>query len=128
MRFKMSSMIVLMVLFFASCSEQHLQEDRLASSKVGEQKGVVKAPRDSVLLLLHQARWGDGSAYLKLADCYRDRFGVKKDFFGMITMANMAEIRGGINRMEDYLYDMPDGNEYKTLFCRSNSACLLDAW
>ena len=109
-------MIVLMVLFFASCSEQHLQEDRLASSKVGEQKGVVKAPRDSVLLLLHQARWGDGSAYLKLADCYRDRFGVKKDFFGMITMANMAEIRGGINRMEDYIYGMPDGNDYKTLF------------
>nr|WP_288696512.1 hypothetical protein [uncultured Prevotella sp.] len=109
-------MIVLMVLFFASCSEQHLQEDRLASSKVGEQKGVVKAPRDSVLLLLHQARWGDGSAYLKLADCYRDGFGVKKDFFGMITMANMAESRGGINRIDDYIYSLPDGNEYKTLF------------
>lgn len=105
-----------MMLFLSSCSEQHLQEDRLASSKVGEQKGVVKAPRDSVLLLLHQARWGDGSAYLKLADCYRDGFGVKKDFFGMITMANMAENRGGINRIEDYIYDMPDGNEYKTLF------------
>nr|WP_287897403.1 hypothetical protein [Prevotella sp.] len=116
MRFKMLSLSVLMMLFLASCSEQHLQEDRLASSKVVEQKGVVKAPRDSVLLLLHQARWGDGSAYLKLADCYRDGFGVKKDFFGMITMANMAESRGGINRMEDYIYDMPDGSDYKTLF------------
>ena len=105
-----------MVLFFASCSEQHLQEDRLASSKVVELKGVVKAPQDSVLALLHQARWGDGSAYLKLADCYRDGFWVKKDFFGMITMANMAESRGGINRMEDYIYDMPDGSDYKTLF------------
>lgn len=116
MRFKMSSLIVLMVLFLASCSEQHLQEDRLASSKVGEQKGVVKAPRDSVLALLHQARWDDGSAYLKLADCYRDGFGVKKDFFGMITMANMAESRGGINRIDDYIYGLPDGNDYKTLF------------
>lgn len=116
MRFKISSLIVLMVLFFASCSEQHLQEDRLASSKVVEQNGAVKAPQDSVLALLHQARWGDGSAYLKLADCYRDGFGVKKDFFGMITMASIAESRGGINRMEDYIYDMPDGNEYKTLF------------
>lgn len=105
-----------MMLFLASCSEQHLQEDRLASSKVGEQKGVVKAPRDSVLLLLHQARWGDGSAYLKLADCYRDGFGVKKDFFGMITMANMAESRGGINRIDDYIYGLPDGSDYKTLF------------
>ena len=107
---------IIMVLFFASCSEQHLQEDRLASTKVVEQKSVETAPQDSVLSLLHQARWGDGSAYLKLADCYRDGFGVKKDFFGMITMANMAESRGGINRMEDYIYDMPDGNEYKTLF------------
>ena len=112
----MLSLSVLMMLFLASCSEQHLQEDRLASSKVGEQKGVVKAPRDSVLLLLHQARWGDGSAYLKLADCYRDGFGVKKDFFGMITMANMAENRGGINRIDDYIYGLPDDNEYKTLF------------
>lgn len=116
MRFKMLSLSVLMMLFLASCSEQHLQEDRLASSKFGEQKGVVKAPRDSVLLLLHQARWGDGSAYLKLADCYRDGFGVKKDFFGMITMANMAESRGGINRIDDYIYGLPDGNDYKTLF------------
>ena len=107
---------IIMVLFFASCSEQHLQEDRLASTKVVEQKSVETAPQDSVLSLLHQARWGDGSAYLKLADCYRDGFGVKKDFFGMITMASMAESRGGINRMEDYIYDMPDGNEYKTLF------------
>ena len=116
MRFKMFSLIVLMMLFLASCSEQHLQEDRLASTKIAEQKGVVKAPQDSVLALLHQARWGDGSAYLKLADCYRDGFGVKKDFFGMITMAQMAECRGGIKRMEDYIYDMPDGNDYKTLF------------
>ena len=107
---------IIMVLFFASCSEQYLQEDRLASTKVVEQKSVETAPQDSVLSLLHQARWGDGSAYLKLADCYRDGFGVKKDFFGMITMASMAESRGGINRMEDYIYDMPDGNDYKTLF------------
>ena len=121
MRFKMSSLIVLMVLFFASCSEQHLQEDRLASSKVVELKSAKTAPQDSVLALLHQARWGDGSAYLKLADCYRDGFGVKKDFFGMITMASMAESRGGINRMEDYIYDMPDGNEYKTLFLLMDS-------
>lgn len=121
MRLKVFSLIVLIVLFFASCSEQHLQEDRLASSKVVELKSAETAPQDSVLALLHQARWGDGSAYLKLADCYRDGFGVKKDFFGMITMASMAESRGGICRMEDYIYDMPDGNEYKTLFLLMDS-------
>jgi len=112
---------IIMVLFFASCSEQHLQEDRLASSKVVEQKSVETAPQDSVLSLLHQARWGDGSAYLKLADCYRDGFGVKKDFFGMITMAHMAEWRGAINRIDDYIYGLPDGNDYKTLFLLMDS-------
>ena len=121
MRLKVFSLIVLIVLFFASCSEQHLQEDRLASSKVVEQKSAETAPQDSVLSLLHQARWGDGSAYLKLADCYREGFGVKKDFFGMITMASMAESRGGINRMEDYIYDMPDSSDYKTLFLLMDS-------
>ena len=107
---------IIMVSLFASCSEQHLQEDRLAPSKAVEQKSAETVPQDSVLSLLNQARWGDDSAYLKLADCYRDGFGVKKDFFGMITMASIAESRGGINRMEDYIYGMPDGNEYKTLF------------
>lgn len=48
--------------------------------------------------------------------CYRDGIGVKKDFFGMITMAHMAEWRGAINRMDDYIYGLPDGHEYKTLF------------
>ena len=34
----------------------------------------------------------------------------------MITMAHMAEWRGAINRMDDYIYGLPDGHEYKTLF------------
>ena len=105
-----------MMLFFASCSEQQIMEEMASSTKLTEQKSMTVSPKDSIMSLLYQARWGDGSAYLKLADCYRDGIGVKKDFFGMITMANMAESRGGINRMEDYIYDMPDGNEYKTLF------------
>ena len=39
----------------------------------------------------------------------------------MITMANMAENRGGINRIDDYIYSLPDGNEYKTLFLLMDS-------
>ena len=106
---------LIMMLLLASCSEQQVMEETLSSQKLTEQKGMTVSPQDSVLSLLYQARWGDGSAYLKLADCYRDGIGVKKDFFGMITMAHMAEWRGAINRMDDYIYGLPDGHEYKTL-------------
>ena len=104
------------MLLLASCSEQQVMEETLSSQKLTEQNGMTVTPQDSVMSLLYQARWGDGSAYLKLADCYRDGIGVKKDFFGMITMAHMAEWRGAINRMDDYIYGLPDGHEYKTLF------------
>lgn len=107
---------LIMMLLLASCSEQQLMEETLSSQKLTEQKGMTVTPQDSIKSLLYQARWGDGSAYLKLADCYRDGIGVKKDFFGMITMAHMAEWRGAINHMDDYIYGLPDGHEYKTLF------------
>lgn len=107
---------IITILLLASCSEQQVMEETLSSQKLTEQKGMTISPQDSIKSLLYQARWGDGSAYLKLADCYRDGIGVKKDFFGMITMAHMAEWRGAINRMDDYIYGLPDGHEYKTLF------------
>lgn len=107
---------IITMLLLASCSEQQVMEETLSSQKLTEQKGMTVSPQDSIKSLLYQARWGDGSAYLKLADCYRDGIGVKKDFFGMITMAHMAEWRGAINRMDDYIYGLPDGHEYKTLF------------
>ena len=92
-------------------------EDTLASQTLSEKKSVVVAtPQDSIASLLHQARWGDSKAYLKLADCYRDGFGVKKDLLGMITMTAIAEERGGIQTMEDYFKDLPNEHEYKTLF------------
>lgn len=107
---------IITMLLLASCSEQQVMEETLSSQKLTEQKGMTVSPQDSIKSLLYQARWGDGSAYLKLADCYRDGIGVKKDFFGMITMAHMAEWRGAINRMDDYIYGLPNGHEYKTLF------------
>ena len=106
---------MIMMLFLASCSEQQVMEEMASSTKLTEQKRMTVSPQDSVMSLLNHARWGDGSAYLKLADCYRDGFGVKKDFFGMIMMAEIAEKRGGIQKADDYINNLPDGHEYKTL-------------
>lgn len=108
---------VIMMMVFVSCSEQQTMEETLSSQKLTEQKSVVvTTPEDSIALLINQARWGDGKAYLKLADCYRDGFGVKKDLLGMITMTAIAEERGGIQTMDHYFKDLPIGNEYKSLY------------
>lgn len=121
MRVKTFSLIALTMLFFASCSAQRVMKQTLSSNELTEQKNMTVTPQDSVKTLLYQARWGDDSAYLKLADCYRDGFGVKKDLLGMFVMVVMAEERRYINRVDDYLYGMPDGNDYKTLLLMLNS-------
>lgn len=110
---------IIILLFFASCSELQMVEN-ISSSKDIVLTKTFAEPHDSIMSLLYQARWGDGKAYLKLADCYRDGFGVKKDFFGMIIMAEIAEKRGGIRKADDYISDLPDGHEYKTLFLLMN--------
>ena len=104
MRVKTFSLIALMMLFFASCSAQHVMKQTLSSNELTEQKNMTVTPQDSIKTLLYQARWGDDSAYIKLADCYRDGFGVKKDLLGMFVMVVMAEERRYINRVDDYLY------------------------
>ena len=106
---------MIIMLFLASCSEQQVIEETLSSQKLTEQKSMTITPQDSVVSLFNHARWGDGSAYLKLADCYRDGFGVKKDLLGMFTMAEMAKTRGAIQNVEEYVCNLPDGNEFKSL-------------
>ena len=46
---------------------------------------------NEVSALIEKARWGDGQAFVKLADCYRDGKGVKQDFVGMLTMLAQAD-------------------------------------
>lgn len=107
---------IIMMLAFVSCSEQQTMEETLSVLKMTEQKSIVASPQDSIKSLINQARWGDGKAYLKLADCYRDGFGIKKDLLGMITMAAIAEKRGGVQTIDDYFKELPTGHEYKSLY------------
>ena len=88
----MKKFIVLMIvaMLVASCSDQQLY-DELASENVvpeNEQKLSESAMLDSYL---EKARWGDGTASLKLADCYHDGIGVKPYFVGMMSMLAMAD-------------------------------------
>lgn len=71
---------------------------------------------NEVNALIEKARWGDGKAYLQLADCYRDGKGVKQDLFGMLAMVAQADEYGGINRMEDYLETLLEETDFRLLF------------
>lgn len=66
--------------------------------------------------LIEKARWGDGQAFVKLADCYHDGKGVNKDFIGMLAMLAQADEYGGISNMEDYLKTQPEGSDFKLIF------------
>ena len=99
-----------MVLFLASCVEQELYED------------IADAPKSSIEVdnqyanLLEKARWGDGQAYLKLADIYHKGQGVQQDFLGTISMLAMAEQYGAISNLEDYMKMLPEEDNMKLFF------------
>ncbi len=96
------------VFSFVSCSEQQFLQETLDDN-------TSIAACNEFNALIEQARWGDGQAYLQLADRYRDGKGVDKDFVGMLSMVAQADKFGAINRMEDYLMEMPEGSDFKLI-------------
>ena len=100
-------LLVTMVMSLVSCTDQQFVDETLANKALLPMENEFNA-------LIEQARWGDGQAFLKLADCYRDGKGVEKDFVGMLSMAAQADEFGGVRRMEDYLKEMPEGSDYMT--------------
>lgn len=106
---KILFVLVTMVMSLVSCTDQQFV-DELAGDKVG------LSTTNEISALVEQARWGDGQAFLKLADCYRDGKGVEKDFVGMLSMVAQADEFGGIRRMEDYLEEMPEGSDFRMIF------------
>lgn len=99
----------------ASCSDTQLAES-IADVKKSE---LVKEDANGsavINALVERARWGDGQAYLQLADCYRDGIGVKKDFLGMMVMVEQARAHGAIHDEKEYMAQIPDDNDIKR-FC-----------
>lgn len=105
---------VAMAALFVSCSDQQLM-DGVTDVKFTE---LVQTFDDRTKFdaLVEKARWGDGQAFLQLADCYRDGIGVKKDILGIICMVKQANEVGAIDNEEDYFARLPDDNIYKQCF------------
>ena len=107
--------ILFMAAILASCSDTQLAE---SIAEVKESELVKENANGSAEInaLVERARWGDGQAYLQLADCYRDGIGVKKDFLGMMVMVEQARAHGAIHDEKEYMAQIPDDNDIKR-FC-----------
>ncbi len=91
--------LVTVALVMSSCTEQFVGENPSEMMSV-----IAKKEYD---VLMEQARWGDGSAFLQLADCYRDGYGVKQDFVGMLSMLVLAEEFERVILGALFVYAMP---------------------
>ena len=102
-------LVFIAVLVLTGCSEQYF-ENELLVEKTAVTRGV------DVASLTEQAKWGSGEAYLKLAQCYHDGNGVKRDFVSMLCMVEMAQQYGAVKSFGDYMQTLPPESEYKLLF------------
>lgn len=103
-----------MAALLTSCTDQKIAEsmEEAKASAWTKENNPVSA---EINALVEKARWGDGQAFLRLADCYRDGIGVKKDFLGMMAMVKQAEACGALSYDRDYIDQIPDDNEAKCL-------------
>lgn len=104
-----------MVAILASCSDTQLAES-ITDVKESELVKENATGSAEIKALVERARWGDGQAYLQLADCYRDGIGVKKNFLGMLAMVEQARVHGAIHDEMEYVTKIPEDNDIKR-FC-----------
>jgi TPR repeat protein len=102
-------LFMIAALVIVSCTDQMVEKD-----VVGDY--AEQTPASDVTALIEKARWGDGQAYLQLANCYRDGKGVKQDFLNMVCMMFYANEYGGIKNRKEYLFTLPEESEYRLVY------------
>lgn len=110
MRMKKFILFLVGLLSCVSCSDQ------LSEKEVTNIEPTTNVADGEYNYYLEKARWGDAEAFVKLADFYHSGQNVKSDFVGMVAMLTMAEQFGSNVRMEDYMKNLPDGDNYRILF------------
>lgn len=108
---KKAILFLLATMIMASCAEQQVFDDIALDAP--EQVTKTENFND----LMAQARWGDGNAYLKLADYYiNGKNGTKPDFMATISMLTMAEEYGTISRPGEYISNLPENDNTRMAF------------
>ena len=104
-------LFLLATMMMASCAEQQV----LDNAALDAQERMTKT--ENLNDLMTQARWGDGNAYLKLADYYiNGKNGTKPDFMATMSMLTMAEEYGAISRPCEYISNLPENDNTRMAF------------
>ena len=107
-------MFLILVALIVSCSNHQLTESvsEVMSETLVDEKTKANAEFNA---LMDKARWGDGQAFLKLADCYKDGIGVKPDLLEMFCMAMQAQDFGALPNVDDYIFSFSEKSDMKTI-------------
>lgn len=93
-----------------SCTEQELNNAILL------EQNTHTAENSQYSYLIEQARWGNGDAYLKLAELYHRGDAVSQDFLSSLSMLAMADQYGGISSIENYMKSLPSEDNFKLFY------------
>lgn len=108
---KKALLFTLAAMMMVSCADQMVLD-----TKTWEAPGQV-TEASKIDDLMAQARWGDGNAYLKLAECYKDGlYGAKPDFLTTMTMLSMAREYGGISNPRVFMKNLPEDDDIRLTY------------
>ena len=99
------------LLSVTSCSQAFLSTEKQELHMM-----TVPVSHDSIAVLSERARQGDGQAYLQLARCYHDGYGVEHDFLMMWCMMQMATQYGAVSSSDAFLEAYPTSDPDRMLF------------
>jgi len=106
----MKKYFFLLMLVLTSCSDQQVMDEVVATEP------AAISPENEITVLMGKARCGDGHAYLKLADCYNNGIGVKKDALSVLCMVSLAKKYDAISNFDEYFSKLPEDNESRLLY------------
>lgn len=101
---------ILLLFTVVGCAEQDV------GNEVVDNSPVHASVENQFSVLLEQARWGNGDAYLQLAELYHKGNDANQDFLASLSMLMMADQYGGINSIDDYLKSLPSEDNFKLFY------------
>ena len=98
------------IAILVGCADQNLGKDIL----LGQNTPSIE--NSQYPFLMEQARWGNGEAYLQLAELYHKGKGIRQDFLSSLSMLVMADLYGGISSIEKYMNSLPSDDNFKLFY------------
>ena len=114
-------LLAVVMLLCVGCSNTRQQSAPIQSVQTVQKEHW----KDSVELYRQQARSGSGEAYLKLARCYYEGRGVRRDYLTMLAMAEQASWLT-TTTMAQFMSTLPPAADYRLIWAGMEAALVCD--